>query len=1083
MIGLPSYHAIAAMAVTVAMFVAFARGRMPVEIISLLTIAVIAVGLYFFPLPDTQPTDGLSLAFSGFGHYALITICALMIMGRGLVVTGALEPAARFLERVFKINGQLGLLVSLLVAMILSMAVNDTPVMVLLLPIFVQLAARGGLAASKTLIPLNAAILIGGMATTIGTSTNILVVSIAVDLGMRQLDVFAFTPIVFVAALVAIPYLWLVMPRMLGDNSVADVAHQRIFEARLRITESSILNGRELSEVIKRLPAGVVFSDVPLGLIRPSQRLRMRGTHEAIEEAARILRGDTAPSWVLDRIKRRSDESGIDIAVVEMTVTADSRLIGRSLPSSGIADLYGVAVIGTHRPERLVGEKDQFNEGGDLKILEGDVLLVMGLPDDLQHFAAADSLLTLEGMRELPRRSKALLSGAIMVGSVALASLGLVPIAISALAGAILMFVTGCVRFDRAGRALSGKVIVLVASSIALGKIILDSGAADWIGTVMAAGLQFLPPAAALAAVMLSVTFLTNFASNATAATVGTPIAFSIAHRLGLPPEPMVLAVLFGCNLCYATPIAYQTNMLIMSEGSYEFKDYNRRAAGAPYGDRAVGDPGDYLRAVGSRLRGFSSSRASATSQSARAGGVGLDLNPMVVFRMFCPLGRPEGMSKSSLMAFASIAALAASPAQADDLRATIAADMPGLMAIYRDLHQHPELSFQEVRTAKVLADAAREAGFTVTQGVGRTGIVAVLENGPGPTVLIRTDMDALPVVEQTGLPFASTARGVPPTGGETGIMHACGHDTHMTSWIETARLMAAHRADWSGTLVMIGQPAEETGEGAEAMLKDGLYTRFPEPDYALAFHDMAGVPAGTITYASGPAMANVDSVDIFVKGVGGHGAAPQTTKDPIVLASAIVMRLQTLVSRENNPIEPAVVTVGSFHAGSRYNIISDAAHLQLTVRSFTDEQRARLIDGIKRIVAGEAMASGIPAELMPEVKFGEGFTPSLINEPGFTAEVMGPLTERFGADRVKSAPPIMPGEDFSRYRRADPAHVQSVMFWVGGERPEVIAGAEKTGKTLPSLHSPFWAPDAEKVVGTAAEALTSAAMRLMAKG
>lgn len=439
-------------------------------------------------------------------------------------------------------------------------------------------------------------------------------------------------------------------------------------------------------------------------------------------------------------------------------------------------------------------------------------------------------------------------------------------------------------------------------------------------------------------------------------------------------------------------------------------------------------------------------------------------------------------MSKSSLTAIAILAALSATPAMADDLREAIAADMPTMMEIYRDLHQHPELSFQEVRSAKVMADAARAAGFMVTEGVGRTGIVAVLENGPGPTVMIRADMDALPVVEQTGLPFASTQRGIPPSGGETGIMHACGHDTHMTAWIATARQMAARKDEWSGTLVMIGQPAEETGEGAKAMLDDGLYTRFPKPDYALAFHDLAGVPAGKITYASGPAMANVDSVDIIVKGIGGHGAAPHTTKDPIVLASAIVMRLQTLVSRENNPIEPAVVTVGSFHAGARYNIISDNAHLQLTVRSFTDEQRARLIEGIKRIVAGEAIASGIPAELMPEVSFGEGFTPSLINEPGFTAQVVGPLVERFGPDRVESAPPIMPGEDFARYRRADPEHVQSVMLWVGGERPEVIAEAARTGKTLPSLHSPFWAPDAEKVIATGAEALSSAAMRLMSK-
>lgn len=322
MIGVPSYHAIAAMGITLAMFIAFARGRMSVEIISLMTIAVIAVGLYFFPLPETQPIDGLSLAFSGFGHYALITICALMIMGRGLVVTGALDPAARFLERLFKVNLQLGLLFSLVVTFLLSMGVNNTPVLVLLMPIFVQLAMRGAMAASKTLIPLNAASLMGGMATTIGTSTNILVVSIAVDLGMPEMGVFHFTPIVLIASLVALPFVWIVMPRMLGDNRIETVHAQRLFETRLRVTEDSILNGKQLSELETRLPAGVEFHDVPPGLLRPQHRLRMTGTHEAIEEAMATLRGDAAPSWVIDRIRRRSRETAIDIAVGEMIVTA-----------------------------------------------------------------------------------------------------------------------------------------------------------------------------------------------------------------------------------------------------------------------------------------------------------------------------------------------------------------------------------------------------------------------------------------------------------------------------------------------------------------------------------------------------------------------------------------------------------------------------------------------------------------------------------------------------------------------------------------------------------------------------------------
>lgn len=574
MIGMPSYHAIAAMAVTIAMFIAFARGRMSIEIISLLTIAVIAVGLYFFPLDGQSPTDGLAIAFGGFGHYALITICALMILGRGLVVTGALEPAARLLERMFKFNLQLGLLFSLVMAFILSMFVNNTPVLVLLIPIFVTLAARGAMPASKTLMPLNAASLIGGLATTIGTSTNILVVSIAVDLGMPMMSVFHFTPIVLVAGLVALPYIWLVMPKMLDDNRVELTHDARRFFTRLRVTENSLLNGRELAQITSRLPAGIEFHDVRPGIFRPGQRIKVSGTHEAIEEIIQVMRGEAAPSWVLERIQRRHSETGEDIHVVEMTVTADSRLNSRTLPTSGIADLYGVAVVGIHRPETLIGQKDEYSDVGDIRIREGDVMLVMGLQHDLEAFATGDSLLQLEGRRELPRRSKAVLAGAIMAASVAVASFGFIPIAIAALGGAILMFLTGCVKFDRVGRALSAQVIVLVAASIAIGRIILESGAAGWLGEALSYGLQYLPPALVLAAIMVFVTFLTNFASNATAATVGTPIAFAIAAQLGLPPEPLVLAVLFGCNLSYATPIAYQTNMLIMAEGSYQFGDY-----------------------------------------------------------------------------------------------------------------------------------------------------------------------------------------------------------------------------------------------------------------------------------------------------------------------------------------------------------------------------------------------------------------------------------------------------------------------------------------------------------------------------
>ncbi len=588
----PSYHAIAAMAVTIAMFIAFARGRYPEEIISLVTIAVIGVGLYFAPLPEAKPTDGLALAFGGFGHSALITICALMIMGRGLVVTGALEPFARLLEGVFRLNTQIGLLSALMIAFVMSMFVNDTPVMVLLIPIIVAIAAKGLMASSKILMPVNCAVLLGGMATTIGTSTNILVVTIAADIGMDPIGVFQFTPIVLMAGLVAIPYLWLVMPRMLRDNSVVPDSARRIFHTRLRAGAGNVLAGGDLSSLSGKLPEGITIHDAAAGPLPPDHRLHISGTHEALEEAARALKGELAPSWVVDRIRRVSKARGEDIVAVEMTVTADSRLVTRTLASSGIADLYGVAVLGIHRPARVLGERDTYSEAGDLRILEGDVLLVMGIEEDLQSFARSDGLLRLEGARELPRRSKSVLALAIMVGAIATASIGLpwfdasgyapikLPIAISALAGAIIMFVTGCVKFDRVGRALSAKVIVLIAASLAIGRVIDESGAAAWLGQALSLGLAYLPPALVLSAIMLFVALLTNFASNATAATIGTPIAYSIALALGLPPEPLVLAVLFGCNLSFATPIAYQTNLLIMSEGGYVFGDYVR--AGAP---------------------------------------------------------------------------------------------------------------------------------------------------------------------------------------------------------------------------------------------------------------------------------------------------------------------------------------------------------------------------------------------------------------------------------------------------------------------------------------------------------------------
>jgi hippurate hydrolase len=437
-------------------------------------------------------------------------------------------------------------------------------------------------------------------------------------------------------------------------------------------------------------------------------------------------------------------------------------------------------------------------------------------------------------------------------------------------------------------------------------------------------------------------------------------------------------------------------------------------------------------------------------------------------------------MTRRLLLAAA--AALFATPAPAalaDDIRA----DMPGLMAVYRDLHANPELSMQEARTPAKLAAEARKLGFTVTEKVGKTGVVAVIRNGPGPVLLIRADMDGLPIVEQTGLPYSSKIRAVARSGVETGVMHGCGHDTHMTAWLGTAKRLAAMKDRWSGTLVMILQPGEETGEGAKAMLDDGLYNRFPKPGHVLAFHDAAAIPAGVIGITPGYALANVDSVDITVRGMGGHGAYPHTTKDPIVLASRIVTTLQTLVSRENDPANPAVITVGSFQAGAKHNIISDEAKLQLTVRSYKPEVRKLLLDGIRRIARGEAIAAGMPDDKMPVVTIREGeYTPATFNTEGFSNRALELFTQNFGPQRVIKTPAVMGGEDFSRFWLADKS-IESLIFWVGGTPLKDYQAAGGDAAKLPSLHSPFWAPEADTVIATATEALTLAALDVLKKG
>ncbi len=404
------------------------------------------------------------------------------------------------------------------------------------------------------------------------------------------------------------------------------------------------------------------------------------------------------------------------------------------------------------------------------------------------------------------------------------------------------------------------------------------------------------------------------------------------------------------------------------------------------------------------------------------------------------------------------------------------------LNELYRYLHANPELSLMEVKTASLLAGKLKDLGFEVTEKVGGNGVVAVMENGEGPTVMIRADMDGLPVVEQTGVSYASTAVEPNRDGIEKPAMHACGHDIHMTVQIGTAERLVAEKANWSGTLVMILQPAEELGLGAGMMLEDGLFSRFPRPDYNLALHDNAAMAAGTVGIVPGYALANVDSVDITVRGLGGHGAYPHTTKDPIVLASQMVVAFQTIVSRETSPLDSAVLTVGSIHGGYKHNVISDEVKLQLTLRSYKDAVRMNTINSIKRIADGLGRAAGLPDDKMPIVTVRDAeFTPATYNDPELATTVKLAISAEIGAENVKDMEPVMGGEDFGAFGRVDPK-IPSFLFWLGAVDPEVVTAAQKNDTTLPSLHSPFFAPDYEPTIETGVAAMTAAALDLLKK-
>jgi len=415
------------------------------------------------------------------------------------------------------------------------------------------------------------------------------------------------------------------------------------------------------------------------------------------------------------------------------------------------------------------------------------------------------------------------------------------------------------------------------------------------------------------------------------------------------------------------------------------------------------------------------------------------------------------------------------------------AQDLPDLINIYKDLHAHPELSHQESRTSALLAAELRKAGYTVTEHVGKYpdgsqayGVVALLENGPGPRLLIRTDLDALPIVEETGLTYASQVRANNPAGQDVGVMHACGHDIHITTMIGTARALAAQKSQWHGTLMLIGQPSEETIDGAKAMLADHLYERFGTPDMAIALHDTNEHPAGTVGITSGPALSGATAVDVTIRGIGGHGSRPDLGKDPIVMAAEFIVQLQTIVSRQEDPRDPAVVTVGDIHAGTKRNIIPDEAKMELTLRAFSEKARETEIDGIRHAAKGVAVSAGVPDDHAPVVTvFDNETAPVTYNDPALATRVKSSLVRALGAKQVIDDQPQMGSEDFGLFG-LEGHKIPTVLFWLGAMDPAKFAAAQSQGLELPGLHTSHFEPVPESTLRTGVQTMTTAALALL---
>lgn len=589
--SLPDPHAIAVIILTLFAFYLFSREIVTLETTALIVLVALTVGFQLFPYVRNGITVTPADFYLGFGHEALVTICALMILGRGLVVTGALEPVARWFSRLASSWPQTSMLVLLVFCAAASGVVNDTPIVVLMMPILVSVALRTKTSPAKSLLSMNYSVLIGGMSTAIGTSTNLLVVAIAADLGMRRLGIFEFTPMAALAAVGGLLYVWLVLPRLLPDRTslMADTS-PRIFSAVLHVKEDGFANGKTLSEIFEktdnqmkldRVERGeqMTLARLPTATLNAGDRLFVSDTPENLKEFETLL-GATLHN--VDELEEPiGDEHPLTASgqqLAEVVVTEASMLHQTTLRRTRFSDFYNVIILALHRSN--LREVVKMSDIGDVFLRVGDVLLVQGSEEAIKNLRENAGLLVLGKTTDLPHTSKAPIALAIMAVAVTAAALKLVPISISALFGVLAMLLTRCLDWKDVGSSLSTKVVMLVASSLALGAALTFTGGTDYIAQVFLVAAKDLSPEMLLGLLMLLMALLTNFVSNNAAAAIGTPIAMSIAQNLGVSPEPFVLAIMFGANFCYATPMAYQTNLMVMSAGGYQFSDFVK--AGVP---------------------------------------------------------------------------------------------------------------------------------------------------------------------------------------------------------------------------------------------------------------------------------------------------------------------------------------------------------------------------------------------------------------------------------------------------------------------------------------------------------------------